>query len=451
MKKFITLTLCLLLCVATLGLSACGKKKTETVDTSIQSVGNGGTVVKRGEYVYFVNGYKSYSTIRAGKDNKDNSYNVGGLYRAKLNDNNELDYSENGSVSNAERISSDLAGFESTSLYVFGNRVYYATPITEVDKKGNSKKDRIEFKKVSLDGGNAETIYQSHATATNVDYEFYYAEGVVYLMINENGTLKRINCLNGSSNTVASGVTSVALPRDTDDVFESDSYKNIYYTVTNGDGKIEIHNYNVASNRTEYKKVTDYKTCEMIDYRFGHLYYKASDNEVPNYTYFYRVDATENAVTSLPGSAEQLTKDKDYTEIIFLENETDGHLFQGADKTYYLQYNSGSISDPLHFDSKLDVIAVGGGYIYTKSEHDIKRINIHYLKTAKNKTQEDVITIENLQAYEYDIDGDYLYVYATTGSNTYLYSVKLTNIMEGESFERKLLGSYIDSDVPKDE
>ena len=123
MKKFITFTLCLLLCVATLGLSACGGNKKEKVDTSVASRGNGGMVVTRGDYVYFVNGYNSYEFYS--ESNLDKKFTVGGLYRAKLNSDGELSYNEDGSVATAERISSDLVGFEYTSLYVFGNYIYY--------------------------------------------------------------------------------------------------------------------------------------------------------------------------------------------------------------------------------------------------------------------------------------------------------------------------------------
>ena len=105
MKKFITFTLCLLLCIASFSLTACGGKKANKVDTSVASVGNGGMVVTRGDYVYFVNGYNGYSTYT--KDNLSKKFEVGGLYRAKLNEVGELSYDENGSVVGAERLSSN--------------------------------------------------------------------------------------------------------------------------------------------------------------------------------------------------------------------------------------------------------------------------------------------------------------------------------------------------------
>lgn len=448
MKKFITFTLCLLLCVITLGLTGCGKSKKETINTSIASNGNGGMVVTHGDYVYFVNGYNTYSTIE--KSDLEKKFNIGGLYRAKLNSNIELDYAENGSIANAEKLSSNLVGFESTSIYVFGNYVYYATPIAEVDKKGNLETSKIQFNRVDIDGKNAKTIYKSKVDASEVDYEFYYANGTVYLMVNENGTLKRITATNKVSvNEVATDIKSLVLHRDTDDVFESDTYKNIFYTKTNEDGKVEIYNYNIVSGREEYKKTTDYTTCELLDYKFGHLYYKVTGTDFSSYTYFYRVDATKNAITSL--DTEKLNKDRSYTELILLENETDGYLAHGDNITYYLSYSAGNVSDPLPIstDSTLDIIAVRNGYIYFKDGNDIKRISIQNLKTNGDITKETVLTIENIQTYDYDIDDNNLYVYAKQGSNTYLYSIKVSNILEGEKFEKKLLGVYNNGDAPE--
>lgn len=445
MKRFITFTLCLLLCVVTLGLSGCGNKDKGKVDTSVATHGNGGMVVSRGDYVYFVNGYTSYTTFT--KSNLSSSFDIGGLYRAKLNDNGGFEYDENGSLIGAEKLSSKLVGFESTSLYVFGNHIYYATPITEVDKQGGLQTSKLEFRRSSITGGKADVIYQSKAEASNTDFEFYYADGRVYLMINENGTLKRVNGF-GKFNVskVDTNVKTLVLPRDTDDVFSSDSYKNIFYTKANEDGKIEIYNYNVASNKAEYKQTTEYKTLELQEYKFGHLYFKASENSYPSYTYYYRVDATENAIRSM--SVEKLTSDKDYTALYLLDNETDGYIAQSSDKTYYLTYRQGGESTPVPIaDTKIDIMTIKNGYIYLKSSNDIKRINIYNLKNNGDRTQETVLTIEGLQSYSYDIDDHNLYVYANKGDHTYLYSINVSNIVEDESFEHTLLGVYNNSDI----
>jgi len=78
-------------------------------------------------------------------------------------------------------------------------------------------------------------------------------------------------------------------------VFTSDNYKNIFYTKQAGD-KVEIYNYNVLGTQPQYRKTVDYKTCELVEYKFGHLYYKASKDGQPGFILYYRVDATKNAI-----------------------------------------------------------------------------------------------------------------------------------------------------------
>jgi len=447
MKKFITFTLCLLLCISAFGLTACGDNKKEKVDISLDSNGNGGMVVTRGDYVYFVNGYTSYETFT--KKNLDKNFTIGGLYRAKLNENRELNYDENGSLKDAEKISSKLVGFESTSLYVFGNYIYYTTPITEVSKKGSLRTDRIEFRRVKISGGKSQKIYQSKIDASDVTFEYYYANGSVYLLINENGTLKRVSCYGEFKvNTIDKNVTSLAMKRDTDNVFESDSYKNIYYTKTE-DEKAVIYNYNIETNKKEYKKVTDYKTCELIDYKFDHLYYKASREDYPSYTYFYRVDATKNAITSL--AEEKLTSDSSYTNMYFLENETSGYIVQSDSKTYYLTYNAGGECEATPISNKIDIIAIQNNYVYFNDSNTIKRINCYDLKVYGDASTETLLSVNDVKTYSYDIDSNNLYVYAAKGSNTYLYSINIGSVVEGEGYKTKLLGIYNKADLTNNE
>ncbi len=449
MKKLITFTLCLLLCFASFGLTACGSNKTEKVDTSIATIGNGGTVVTRGDYVYFVNGYTSYETFT--KNNLDRDFSVGGLYRAKLNESGQVYYTENGSVEGAERISSRLTGFESTSLYVFGNYIYYTTPVTEVTKSGKLKTDRIEFRRVKLGGGKSQKIYQSKVAASDVKFEYYYADGSVYLLVKENTTLKRINAFGKFKvSTVAKDVTSLAMKRDADNVFESDSYKNIYYTKNNDDNQVVIYNYNIAANKTEYKKTTDYKTCELIDYQFDHLYYKASREAYPSYTYFYRMDATQNAITSL--AEEKLTQDSSYTTLYFLDNETSGYIVQNDSKTYYLTYNAGGECEATPItDTKIEIMAIKNNNVYFKDGSAIKYINCYEFKVSGDKTQHTIIEGDDIATHAYDIDAHNLYVYATKGSHTYLYSINVGNMIEGEEVQKQLLGVYNTSDIEENE
>lgn len=444
MKKFLKFSLCLIMCLFTIVLTACGGTKKEVVNTDIATKGNGGTVVTRGDYIYFVNGYSSYEVFT--KDNLSSKFEVGGLYRAKFNGDGKLNYTDNGSVEGAERISSNLVGFESTSLYVFGNYIYYATPNTEVDKNGSLQNNKLNFYRVDIAGGKTQKIYSSNVDYSEVNFEFYYTEGAVYLLINENNTLKRVECYGKfNKSTISSDITSLALHRDTDNVFTSDTYKNIFYTKTNDDGKIEIFNYNIATNRTEYKVTTNYKTCELVYYKFDHLYYKASKDDGVGLTCVYRMPATVNAITSL--KEQQITFDE-YDTFYFLDNESSGYIVQSDSKTYYLPYGNTNNAKIL-LESKIDIMTIYDNHIYYKSSNDIKRVNMYEFITANNVEDKTLLTLEGIKTYQYDIDQNNLYVYADKGENTYLYSIYL-NDSDDVEFEAKLLGVYQDSDISEE-
>lgn len=440
MKRFFKITLCFLICVMAFGLVACGKNTEDEIDTSIASRGNGGMVVTAGDYIYFVNGYNSYEVF--GTNNLSQKFEVGGLYRVKL-DNGFITYDDNGVPTGVEQISDNLVGFESTSIYVFGNYVYYSTPTTDVTRQGELQTSKLDFCRVKTTGGKPQTIYQTENDATNVDFEFYYADGRVYLMVNENGTLKRVSVSGKKADTceVDSEIASLVLHRDENDVYSSASYSNIFYT-KNEDGVIKIYNYNVANNKIEYKASTDYAECELLDVKFGHLYYKAKKS-TDLFTLIYRIDATKNAITNK--KVEPVTK-TEYDNFYFLENETNGYIAQTSDTTWLLTYDgTARVIDK----SKLDIIAINAGYIYFKSDTTIKRIN--YNNLPNDTTQETVLSLENLKTYSYDIDSSNLYVYASSGSNVYVYSINVGNKIDGEEFEAKLLGNYKSGDAPTKE
>lgn len=448
MKKFLKLTTCLLIAIATIGLTACGSNPKPSVNTSIKSVGNGGISVISNGYVYFVNGYSSYESYT--KSNLSNKFEVGGLYRAKLNEYGKVTYDDKGNIENLTRISGDLAGFESTSLYVFGDHIFYTKPTTNVDKQGELQTSKIDFCKMNLDGSNSTIIYSSKNEAKDIDFEYYYADGGIYLLVNEKGTLTRINCWGKfNKEVVDEDVKSVVLHKVEDDVFESDAYKQIFYTTINEDSKIVINNYNILSGE-KYSVTTNYKTCELLDYQFNHLYYKASENSYPSKTYVYRIDATNNALKNM--MHERVTQ-TEYTNFYFLENETDGYIAQTSDKTYYLSYTAGGIGEAYPIaDSKLEIMTVAEGKIYFKSSNDIKYIDYYDFKQNPNTvaTQHTLVTVTDMQTYDYDIDTNYLYVYAKKGENTYLYNIYINNIIEGETIEAKHLGSYLSTDIEEE-
>ena len=66
MKKLTKILICLMLCVFSIGFVACDKRTEREKNFTYPAaadpiVGNGGMAVKKGNYLYFVNGYQSIS------------------------------------------------------------------------------------------------------------------------------------------------------------------------------------------------------------------------------------------------------------------------------------------------------------------------------------------------------------------------------------------------------
>ena len=146
-----------MLCVFGLGLVACDKRtekeKAFTYPKSSDYVyGNGGLAVRKGGYVYFVNGYKQVSNLE--NSNKNDKYTVGALMLMKLGENGELVTDEDGLVKDDYYISmsNKLCGYEATNLYIHGDYLYFVSPILE-NETGDEvwAKERVMFNRIKLD------------------------------------------------------------------------------------------------------------------------------------------------------------------------------------------------------------------------------------------------------------------------------------------------------------
>ena len=148
MKKFIKILVCVCLCMVSIAFVACKKEtKIDAPATNAQVSSNGGSVVKKGDYLYFANGYESYKDVSKGDLNK--SFGLGGLYVTKLNSNGELDYTDKKQLANMTKLSGKLASFEATELFVSGDYMYFTSINTEKDKKGSLQTSHLEIGRAS--------------------------------------------------------------------------------------------------------------------------------------------------------------------------------------------------------------------------------------------------------------------------------------------------------------
>jgi hypothetical protein len=214
--------------------------------------GNGGTAVTVDDYLYFIDGYVDYTKI-VYKQN-DYYYNGkvqdGAIYRVKLvngapeyiydntipeqdedaapiqDEDGDGQYDETDEehynkkieyIKNVEVIVPKIAGHGATALWVYGNTLIYTSPNNMKNNVGTLQSGRLDFFKVNInrDSKTNVKLYTSENTGLTVsNFSVVYINGQIYLLINDNGKLIRVD-INGKTNVIEEKVTNVVFPKVT--------------------------------------------------------------------------------------------------------------------------------------------------------------------------------------------------------------------------------------------
>lgn len=250
---------------------------------------NGGFVVEKGEYVYFINGVESSSS-----DNTYGSVVKGALMRAKKAD---VESGKNG----AEMIVPSLmvASDYTAGIFIYGERVYFATPSTTRDLSGNALNNYLDFKSAKLDGSDVVTYFNLEDSSTH--YRFVEDGNSVYLVYERENDLVSYNTSTKTSTLLAADVTSYA--------FDKSDATNpvIYYTMSVQDG-IDVEGGASARQYNQIYRVSASETEGKYTYTFDEDYLKDHDNEAP-YTNLGEMvlDGIGTMYTSMPTQFSSVT------------------------------------------------------------------------------------------------------------------------------------------------
>ena len=215
-KKFCVFTAAATLAVSAAAMSACGYEFTPLSDNppaDAEVVSQGGFVVQKGDYVYFINGVETYTS--------DNTYGTpvkGSLMRAKMSD-------IKAGVNHVETVIPSLmvAADYTSGIYIYGDRIYYATPNNVGNTAGTVDNTYLDFKSVSLDGSDVRDYFRISDNAAL--YRFVQTDNTVYVVYEMNDTLTSYNTETGTSVDLARSVTAYAVNSSD----KTDPY--IYYTM----------------------------------------------------------------------------------------------------------------------------------------------------------------------------------------------------------------------------
>lgn len=461
MKKFSNFIICLLLCVFAFGAFACKAKQPDNGFHPASDdivVGNGGMVVRKGEYVYFSNGFQMVSELT--EEQRNGSFVKGGLYVAKLQNDDFVRGLDGYVTSDSMRVvNTKLAGYDATDLFVFGDYLYFVSPSNEDEsgKIGSSDwaKDRSVFYRVKLSNfDNVEKIYQANVKHENLQYQYYYENGKPYLLVYEKG-----EDLNGNGNnnmlyrvdveakksknkvlTVASDVSSVVFGLDTDD----NAFDRIYF-VENKDSKYNLYRFNIASNvktETGIKDVTSEVVVKFVGKNYVFITQKDGDT-----TYMYRAEIGGSFVKMFNSDSSIVG------ELFLLPNGEDLISVRDNVIQFYLRgdnlvsLKSIADNDSENEVSKINVIGFTNGCIvYYDNNNKLKMVSYSNFLAGEEVVISTLATIE-FNAEFLDINGGDLY-YCTGEKSGYLFKIDLTN---NHGTEGEMVGVYLDEDKPSED
>ncbi len=465
MKNLSKIFICLILCVFTLGLVSCGKKDEHPHPTSQEiTYSNGGLAVRKGDFLYFVNGYQSANDLNMEDANREDKFTVGALMMAKLDAHGNPILNADGRLDdqNCWVISDSLCGFEATGLYVFGDYLYFTGSCLreEIPEIGGWANKRVLFYRVKLDGSNkVEELYESQTYNDNLEYSFYSNGSSTFLVVYEKGTLlgqedeetPKANRLiridvggkkAGKPVEVATDIESgnLLLP----DARVANAYENIYY-LTSSDGKYTINRLNAITGDVNSSFHVETRQITLKAVVSGYVFFEMDTNpNVQAGKTLYYCDASGNANACWKGSDL-------YSFYFTLDGST---IVATRDDKVYCAYawhdnltSEGCMSKVILTETGINVIGfTRSKLVYYNSDNEVKAIAFPNAFSFGAEA-ELIAKLEDADMESFDIgaDDEYIYYYKTSNSNKYLHRLKVEN---NNGAAEQMIGIYLEADIP---
>ena len=222
----------------------------------------GGFAVQKGEYVYFINGIEAQSS--------DNTYGTpvkGALMRIKM-----ADVKAGNNTAEVVVPSLMVAADYTSGLYIYGDRIYFATPNTVGNTLGEVDTGVLSFRSAKLDGSDVREHHRVGDSATV--YRYVEAGETVYLIYEEDSTLYSYNTASGVNTSLAEGVGAYVVSSSD----KSDPY--LYYTMQVSEGADTDSPYAYTTYNQIYRVRAD-ATQAPYEYTWSETYLEDHDGEAP--------------------------------------------------------------------------------------------------------------------------------------------------------------------------
>ena len=233
-------------------------------DAAVSS--QGGFVVEKGEYLYFINGVESHTA--------ENTYGTpvkGALMRIKT-----ADVKAGSNTAEIVVPSLMVAADYTSGIYIYGDRVYYATPNTVGNTVGEVDSSVLSFRSAKLNGTDVREHFRMTDNAAT--YRFASVSDTVYILYENDGTLGSYNTSSGKNTTLAEDVVEFVL----NSTEKGDPY--VYYTMgvsaaADSDSPLAQSNYN------QIYRVRADATEARYEYEWDRDYLDEHDGEAPYHNY----------------------------------------------------------------------------------------------------------------------------------------------------------------------
>ena len=454
MKKLTRILICFMLCVFGFGLVACGDPRTKeeknfTYPTSGDyTYGNGGLAVKKGNYVYFVNGFNSVGNI----SNKNDSYTLGSLMLMKLGSNGEIVTNENGLLNDDYYITMNekLCGYEATNLFIHGKYLYFVSPCLE-NESGDEiwAKERVVFNRIKLDkSSEVEEIYSSGVKYENLEYQYYVDGGNLFILALEKGDSYYEN--NGKDALVrvdVSSKSSSVVSNDVSEVLFSDNANEIFFTKhSSSDEKYYLKQYKVGSNQTISYNNFD-KTFDIIAVENGKVFVSISHNYGSSTDIKSSTIANKSGFQLVVGFSESYEVSVTPNGNVVLVSENEFKLVKDQDEFVSIKDEEASSIDIIDYTN--------GCILYYDSNDNGSSLKLVSYSNALAGSEVEITTLTTISAveekyayFDFSEDENMLYFYKKEGGNYYLNRIKVNNNYEETE---EMVGVYLPDDIPEKE
>ena len=458
----------IILAVVAICMTACGFAPVKDNPAKNASIyGNGGMEIRKGDYIYFVNGFYGINEVTY-SDTKYGNAVRGAIYRTKLV-NGALQKNDDGELTDIDCIVPKVVGYEMNGFFIYDNKIFYASPNNEKNKNGELKKNKVDIFCCDIDGDNNKRLYTTSADYSSVQFNVFKFDisnkaSSIFVNILDGDKLVTFEFRNGKNQgktTIAGeGVTSIAWLKQTNYINDgvvnsgkiSDKNKKIYYTVADEDTLTsKVMSYDLVGKKNEVLTNDNVNSYTLKALKNDKLYYEKSFSGLTN---FVSNGLGENFVggeTTILYNAY-----KDY----YVMDENDGAyaggvIAVGENATYFVASGENGVDNKKTISSSTaySLLFVNGSQLYVRNGN--AQISIIDL-TDKDYKVKDILSSEvkgKTDGNKYvDFDGRFITYYgeSKTGDKTYYYThlVDLTMENQDGTFQDDIVAKYAKNEKP---